>query len=1671
MDTLGIPGLRDPTDFAAVRQDIYDAVLDGVRTKYPLENATHRLELVDTEYDGPEIVPYKAQKQAILKRKFLYRPLKGTWRLVDKATGDVLDQKRTTIAKVPMLTQRGTYTINGSDTSVAHQMRLRPGVYVRRKANGDPEAHFNIMKGGPSFRLLLEPKTGVFRISLGQGSVPVYPVLKASGVSDDAIREILGDKLWQANAAKQVSDAHINKFWARLAGTRAAKEVGDMSTGRDFRAAFEHMEVDPEVTGFTLGSPITRVSPELLLKAAAKLVKVNRGEADTDDRDALAYQETYGPADLFRERIIKDSGRVGARMLWRASLRKNLSSVPSGALTPQLLSVIYGSGLGTSLEEINPLDALDQAYRVTRMGEGGLSSAASIPDDARAVQPSQFLYVDPVRTPESLNIGVDLRLARNTRKGIDRALYTRLSDAHTGDDVWLPPQVLARATVAPPGARQHAEAEGHKRVAAIRGGRLVYVTPDKIDFEAKSQMDMYNPLSNLLPALNSMKGGRILMASKWFAQAMPMREREAPLVQVDSGDGVSAEQKMGSRVGAVRAKASGRVVAITPDDITVQHLDGTTTTHDLYNNFIFNRKSFITNTPRVAVGDVVAPGQLLATSNYTDDNGGLAMGRNLRVGYMSHKDSVYEDAILVSESGASKLATERLYTETVDTDDLTNAGTSKFVSLFPSVFTRAQLDKLDDGGVVKPGAVLEKGDPIMLAVRQRTPKGAGMLYRGNKTRWADVSRVWEHDFPGEVTDAWQDNDGMRVAIKAYAPAIGGDKLVLRHGSKGVISRVIPDDQMPVAPDGRPLEVILNPQGLITRCYDDCTEFLTKRGWVLGREVEPSDILVAFSPETQSLCDSRQLSRMHVEDYKGKMLRYQDDGLDFCVTPSHRMWVRTPGGCWAEYLASALPGVACGLPVAAAGLLPPSGVARMDYRVVTETKAAADDLQCLFLQHGYSSTVRKSRDTGWEVTRSPVRTRFARDGWSRVDYVGKIYCPHVSTGYVVTRRNGHVLIAGNSNPSQVIEALLGKAAEKRGTPYVLSQDYDGDRLQYAIDELKKAGIPETDDLYDPLTGRTIKGVTTGVSYFMALHHQADSKESARGTGGYTIEGVPTAGEDGENPKRIGAGELGALVAHGVPAVIREVKTVRGQSNDDYWNAVAMGYPPPAPTAPQIYTRFLDSLKAAGINVRDSNGRLSLAAMTDKDVEQLAAGEITVPETVKWMANFERGAYGEASPEPVPGGLFDRGITGGHGGNRFGFIRLAEPLPNPVFEPQIKHMLGMTTPRFEAVLYGREDIQGIGTGPEAMLEALRRIKPEQELESLKGQYKMASSASARDTLLKRMRALDGIIAQGLRPADLMITKVPVLPPVFRPININSKFTSVASPNVLYMDLMNATKNFKDTRGQLAGEAVSDAREAVYGSLRAVSGMGDPVKPSRKKQNVKGILDEVFGAGGPKTSLVQRSLIGGTTDMSGRGVITPDPNLDMDHIGIPENLAWPMFGRFVVRKLARQAGDNPESRMRAVKLVADRDPRAKQALLEVMEERPVLASRAPVLHKFGIMGFEPVLVPGKTIRLSPSTTSTFGADFDGDCMNVHAVVTPEAVREVRERMLPSKNIRSPANFGPLYTPRHEFLYGLYAATTKRNSGKLPTVFRRVSDALAAYRRGELDIDDEVHIVDPPK
>src|SRR5262249_24290916 len=150
-----------------------------------------------------------------------------------------------------------------------------------------------------------------------------------------------------------------------------------------------------------------------------KLVNISKNEEDVDDRDSLSFQTMHSPEDFFAERITKDAGQIGRKLLWKSTLRGNLKHVPSGALTPQLRRVLLKSGLGMPLEEINPMDVQDQHLRVLRIGEGGIPSIDSVPDESRNVQPSHFGFIDPIRATESEKIGVDSRLTHRVVKGSD----------------------------------------------------------------------------------------------------------------------------------------------------------------------------------------------------------------------------------------------------------------------------------------------------------------------------------------------------------------------------------------------------------------------------------------------------------------------------------------------------------------------------------------------------------------------------------------------------------------------------------------------------------------------------------------------------------------------------------------------------------------------------------------------------------------------------------------------------------------------------------------------------------------------------------------------------------------------------------------------------------------------------------------------------------------------------------------------------------------------------------------------------------------------------------------------------------------------------------------------------------------------------------------------------
>lgn len=1445
------PPMRGFGDIASVRQNIFEQALKSAQNLKPLQNDLYTMQLSDVQYAGPETFTRADQKKAVLSRGTLARKLKGTWTLVDNKTGDVVGQRPTTIANVPYITDFGTFVNRGVEYTLAHQMRLRPGVFTREKDNGEIEAHVNTLPGkGRSHRYFLDPKTGVFKINIGQAQIPLMPLLKTLGVPEQDIRKAWGNEITAVNMEKGDAGT-LDKIYARLVN-KPGTGIDAVAKQQAIAAELAKIELDGDVTKRTLGAEHKNLTPQTMLAITQKLLAVNRREADPDDRDNMVFQSVVGPEDLISERFSKDRSALN-KLLWKATAKKSLDHIPSGVFDKAISAALIGSGLGSSLEEINPAEIFDHQTRVTRMGEGGIASLDAVPAESRSVQPSHLGFIDYLRTPESGKVGVDMRFARGAMKGADGKVYTPVVDIKTGETTYKTPQELADTPLVFPGE----EKNKLPTVAALVNGKLKYVPKEEAQYRLPNMDSTFSALSNMVPMKTMIKGHRVIMGSRMFTQALPLVGAQAPLVQSAKFDdeATSHEDEMGEKLGATRAAFAGQVVDVTPDGIVLRDKDGQKHTVDLYSDMPYNRKTFLNQTPLVKPGDRVAPGQLLAKSNFTDDKGAAALGMNMRVAYVPFRGKNYEDAIVISESAAKKLTSEHMYQHEAEWDENTHVGKKAFVSLFPGEYDKKALNNFDEQGAIKKGTTVNFGDPLVLVAKKKDSV-YGKVHRGRAGSFTNDTLTWEHHTPGVVTDVVHTKKGVSVVVKNQAQMDVGDKLTGRFGDKGVIAEVVPDDQMPQDKDGNPFEVLVSPLGLISRV----------------------------------------------------------------------------------------------------------------------------------------------------------------------------------------------------NPAQVIEAALGKVAAKTGQPFKIKDfDNDKDLIEFAQKELEKNGLTDTEDLVDPETGRKIAGVLTGNRFFMKLHHTAESKGQGRATGGYTAEGTPAKGGS-EGAKRVGMLELGALLSHGAGKVIRDAKMVRGQANPEYWSQFMAGYSPPLPKIPHVYEKFVSQLQGAGVNVVRTGTKTNIMAMRDKDVDELAGDrELQNVETVDWKGRLK----------PVPGGLFDEKLTGGHSGNRWSKITLTEPMPNPIMEDPIRRVLGLTEKEFRGVLAGKNMLYD-STGPKAIYNALEKINVPKAIEQAREDIK-SGRKTLRDAAVRKLGFLKGAEAAGLHPKDWMLTKVPVLPPLFRPVSTMGakKLPLVADANYLYKELFEANQSLKEASGALT--EFGDERLNVYDSLKAVTGLGEPQHPKNVERNVKGFLKYVFG-NSPKYGTMQRKLLSSTVDLVGRAVITPNPDLDMDEVALPEDKAWEVYKPFVVRGLVRRG----LPRMQALKAVDDKNKEAYAELNTQMGKRPIVINRAPVLHRYGTMAFYPRLTKNKVMEVNPVITKGFGADFDGDAMQYHVPSTDEAAEEAIAKMLPSKNLFSVSGFKAHYLPNRDYQTGLYVASSRINKKSKPRVFRNKKDAIAAYRRGEIDVDTQVHIVE---
>jgi DNA-directed RNA polymerase subunit beta' len=498
----------------------------------------------------------------------------------------------------------------------------------------------------------------------------------------------------------------------------------------------------------------------------------------------------------------------------------------------------------------------------------------------------------------------------------------------------------------------------------------------------------------------------------------------------------------------------------------------------------------------------------------------------------------------------------------------------------------------------------------------------------------------------------------------------------------------------------------------------------------------------------------------------------------------------------------------------------------------------------------------------------------------------------------------------------------------------------------------------------------------------------------------------------------------------------------------------GYNPTASKVPFVYQKFVNQLKSAGVNVVKQGTQTNIMALTDKDVDELAGDrELQNAEGVDWNKGLKE----------ISGGLFDKSKTGGHGGNRWSYIKLHEPLPNPVMEEPIRRMLGLTQKQFQGVISGTEPLSKYGTGPQALQKALSGMNVDAEIEKARNAIS-AGRASDRDAAVRKLGYLKSAKKLGLHPGDYMLTKVPVLPPMFRPVSMMSNdMPLINDANYLYKELFEANNNLKSIQSELGHEASGLERMAAYNAFKAVTGLGDPISQKSRDKNVKGVLQSVFGSS-PKFSTLQRKLISTTVDNVGRAVITPNPDLDMDSVGLPEEKAFKAYEKFVTRRLVRQGMSMRVAREH----IANKSKLARNILLEEMDHRPVYISRSPVLHKFGILAMKPRLTKGDTLQVSPLIVKGFNADFDGDAMNYHVPSTEKARQEALDRLLPSRNLFSLSDFkSVMHAPANEFVGGLYHAT-KSVSDRPKKIFRSLQDAKRAYARGDISIDDRVQILE---
>jgi len=842
--------------------------------------------------------PSKYTVEQCKEKDFTYSaPLFVTAEFMNNETGEIKSQT-VFMGDFPLMTDKGTFVINGTERVVVSQIVRSPGAYFERSIDKATDKDVFTAKIIPSRGAWLEfeiDKKDLVAVRVDRKrKQPVSVLLKALGMTTEEIRERFGQyEIFMATLEKDTIESQddalldiyrklrpgepptlenarnlIDNFYFNTKRYDLAK-VGRYKVNRKLG-----LDLPLDQSVLTLDDVLATIEYILRLHADMPTIEGPRGEVvvETDDIDHFGNRRLRTVGELIQNQI-----RTGLSRMERV-VRERMTTQDVEAITPQTLINIrpvvaaikefFGtSQLSQFMDQTNPLAGLTHKRRLSALGPGGLSRERA-GFEVRDVHPSHYGRMCPIETPEGPNIGLIGSLAtygRINAFGFVETPYRKVVNGKVSDQVdYLTADEEDRFVIAQANTplKDNGAIAEDRVLVRRKGGEVEFVKPNEVDYMDVSPRQLWSVATAMIPFLEHDDANRALMGSNMQRQAVPLLRAEAPLV--GTGMEFRAAYDAGDMVLATKA---GAVTEVSSELITVAEDDGEYTTYALDKFTRSNQGTSINQRPIVTEGQRIEVGQVLADGPSTDQ-GELALGKNLLVAFMSWEGHNYEDAIILSQRLVQDDVLSSIHIEEheIDARD-TKLGPEEITRDIPNVSEEVLAD-LDERGIIRIGADVVPGD---ILVGKVTPKGETELTPeerllraifGEKAREVrDTSLKVPHGESGKIIGVrvFDIDEGdelppgvnrlVRVYIAQKRKITEGDKLAGRHGNKGVIAKILPVEDMPFLSDGTPVDIVLNPLGVPGRM--NVGQVLeTHLGWAAaaGWEVDTSDPRVANLPK-------------------------------------------------------------------------------------------------------------------------------------------------------------------------------------------------------------------------------------------------------------------------------------------------------------------------------------------------------------------------------------------------------------------------------------------------------------------------------------------------------------------------------------------------------------------------------------------------------------------------------------------------------------------------------------------------------------------------------------------------------------------------------------------------------------------------------------------------------